>query len=449
MAMDLNQLQALLTQSAAASSSSPALQDQLARANALRDTPAPTPTRGMSYTSPLQHLARGFNQIRGQGKAQRANEGLAKYRQQMADADSAKTMYGLQTTADNRQQDVDFRNQTQADTREHRLSQALAQKSQYDQTHDLSERQFSETTRSKNRDRTIEWLKYGSEQQKYKAKVALEAGRYITEQDRLDDKIELEKANRKEDKNIDAGKGKPQDFIKGSGDIESFVVNDKGIKLRDGVPVENQSEWVKAPTQSELTSKEGMFDNKDLLSLNNKITSMTNESRSIHSAAKTLAALKGSSSPAAQLAAVFKFMKALDPTSVVRETEQDMVYATGGLSESLQGKLNSILGEGKLTGANFSDLVETSNTIANSAIESANQSVSGYLNPFSKKMTPEMFKNLSGRVPQPFGVDDKGAGVVFSNEKYGDITEADIQKTMSDTGMTRQQIFDKMEGIGG
>ena len=36
--------------------------------------------------------------------------------------------------------------------------------------------------------------------------------------------------------------------------------------------------------------------------------------------------------------------------------------------------------------------------------------------------------------------------VVFSNEKYGDVTEADIQKTMETMGMTREQVMKRLRG---
>ena len=39
-----------------------------------------------------------------------------------------------------------------------------------------------------------------------------------------------------------------------------------------------------------------------------------------------------------------------------------------------------------------------------------------------------------------------GSGVVFSNEKYGDVTEADIQETMRKNNLTREQVMARLNG---
>jgi len=42
--------------------------------------------------------------------------------------------------------------------------------------------------------------------------------------------------------------------------------------------------------------------------------------------------------------------------------------------------------------------------------------------------------------------DKNGGGVVFSNEKYGDVTEADIQETMRKNNLTREQVMARLNG---
>lgn len=126
MATDLATLQALLAQSSIAKGRVPELEAQLARANALRDTPAPTATQQLSYTSPLSHLARGFNQIRGQDQVTRATGGLSQARQQLAESDAGQTMYGLETDASRRTEDVDFRALKEGNIAKRALTKSLA-----------------------------------------------------------------------------------------------------------------------------------------------------------------------------------------------------------------------------------------------------------------------------------------------------------------------------------
>ena len=197
-----------------------------------------------------------------------------------------------------------------------------------------------------------------------------------------------------------------------------------------------------AQDSQEKALKDGMLDNKDLLGVNSKISALTKESVAIRESANALSALGKSASPASQLAAIFKFMKALDPTSVVRESEQGMVYAAQGAAESLAGKMNSLMGEGGLTAKGFEDIIQTSKIMANSSIEAAGQEVSGYLDPFSHKMTETMLSKLSARVPMPFQMAEAVAGpeVVIRHRKHGNITEAMIQNIMEKTGHDRPQV---------
>lgn len=144
------------------------------------------------------------------------------------------------------------------------------------------------------------------------------------------------------------------------------------------------------------------IDAKGRRSINSDVTGLIKESVAIHSAAKSLEGLESLGSAAARLAAVFKFMKALDPTSVVRETEQGQVYAASGAASQLAGQLNSILGKGKLTDAGFKDLVATSKNIANSSLTSSQGAVSSYLDTYENTL-PNSFKSrLASRLPDLF-----------------------------------------------
>lgn len=142
--------------------------------------------------------------------------------------------------------------------------------------------------------------------------------------------------------------------------------------------------------------------------LNKDITSIMKGVNAIRSSAEELSALRGRGTAAAKLGAVFKFMKALDPTSVVRETEQGQVYSAAGAGAQLAGAINGLLGQGKLTDKGFDDLVKTSKVIANSNINSISNEVSTLLDSFEDTIPASFKKKLMNRVPKSFIFDNDG-----------------------------------------
>ena len=126
---------------------------------------------------------------------------------------------------------------------------------------------------------------------------------------------------------------------------------------------------------------------------------MLKETIGIYASAKSLEGLETRGSAASKLAAVFKFMKALDPTSVVRETEQGQVYAAEGAASQVAGMLNSLIGEGKLTERGFKDVVNTSKILSNSALQSSTNQLNSYLETYENTL-PTSFKNkMYERIP--------------------------------------------------
>ena len=145
------------------------------------------------------------------------------------------------------------------------------------------------------------------------------------------------------------------------------------------------------------------LDFKDKQGLNKDVTSIIKDTVGIKRAATELEKLKGIGSPAAKLGAVFKFMKALDPTSVVRESEQGQVYAASGAASQIAGSINSLLGEGKLTEKGFADLVATSKGIADANISSVNTELENMLGSFGDTLPLEFKAGLLKRIPKQFG----------------------------------------------
>jgi len=148
----------------------------------------------------------------------------------------------------------------------------------------------------------------------------------------------------------------------------------------------------------------GELDFKDRQSLNKDVTAIVKESIGIRSAAAELDQLKGRGTAAAKLGAVFKFMKALDPTSVVRESEQGQVYSAQGAGSEVAGMINGLLGKGKLTEEGFQDLVDTAKIIANSNIGSTSDQVGKLLDTFGDTIPVTFKQKVAERVPVLFKV---------------------------------------------
>jgi len=145
---------------------------------------------------------------------------------------------------------------------------------------------------------------------------------------------------------------------------------------------------------------------KDKISLNKEFTNLTKGTQGIYAAAASLSSLKDSSTATDKLAAIFKFMKSLDPTSVVREGEQDMAFRTGGAADTMVGYVNSLMGEGKLSETAFLNMVNTAKTLANSAIDTSTPEISSYLETFSDDLSPNFKKSLLNRMPKSFDIQE-------------------------------------------
>ena len=189
---------------------------------------------------------------------------------------------------------------------------------------------------------------------------------------------------------------------------------------------------------------------KDKITLNKEFTTLTKDTKGIHAAAASLATLRKTATATDKLAAIFKFMKSLDPTSVVREGEQQMAVRTGGATDVMVGYINSIKGEGSLSETSFTNMVNTAKNLANSAINSSTPEIEKYLATFGDDLSPNFKKAMMNRMPPAFGMKDqvedkdKNTTVIMTHPIKGDITEAMIQSTMTANGMTREQVITKL-----
>lgn len=209
-------------------------------------------------------------------------------------------------------------------------------------------------------------------------------------------------------------------FSMGSGRMAgySFDPTTGAFSMEPGLRVQLEKDAAR------LAGKE-KFKAKDVAGINDKVTALTKDVGAMVAASKSLEKLRESSTPAAQVAAVFMFMKALDPTSTVRESELGLIYSAEGAAQGMANRLTKLLGEGQLSTEGFLDLVNTSKDLANSAIDSSAIEVNKYLAVLEDNLTKKQLDSLLARVPErlvqsgaaepiknakgwPLKVDDKG-----------------------------------------
>lgn len=194
----------------------------------------------------------------------------------------------------------------------------------------------------------------------------------------------------------EANKDLNKPYQQGTGDMAgySFNPNDGSFNLDEKVSLALSDKAAKAALKG---TEVGL---KDRLGINKDVTALIKGSSDIHSAAKSMLKLKASSSPASQLAAIFKFMKALDPTSVVREGEQQMARNTGGPADYLVGVVSQLQGEGSLPPKVFADMVQTSVDMADSAVDSSGIEITNYLDTYESTLPDSFKQKLIKRIPQ-------------------------------------------------
>lgn len=154
-------------------------------------------------------------------------------------------------------------------------------------------------------------------------------------------------------------------------------------------------------------SKLEFLDAKNIASVNDKVTALIKEPQMINSAARDLISLEEGGSVTDQIAAVFKFMKAMDPSSTVRESELDLIYNAEGAAQGFANSINALLGGGKINDSNFGEIVNTAKLLANASAASGGAALDGYLEVIQDNMTPKQYKAMRDRMPTPFKMTTK------------------------------------------
>lgn len=144
----------------------------------------------------------------------------------------------------------------------------------------------------------------------------------------------------------------------------------------------------------------------DRKGINKDVTDLTKDARMITSTAKDLRRLGEIKSGPASIALVFKFMKALDPTSVVREGEFATAENSAGVPEGIRNIYNRLANGERLGDKQISEFINTADQLSESAAGSAYTEVSGYLDSYEDTI-PQSFKDkLLKRIPK-VGISEK------------------------------------------
>ncbi len=212
-----------------------------------------------------------------------------------------------------------------------------------------------------------------------------------------------------------------QDPVSAMTGLSDFVTasRDAGLLKGKGLDQEKQQAEIgriEAETQKKIAETEKIraemqnladkpkLEFKDRQSLNNNVTTLVKEPIAVKKSADALAKLGETKSPTDQLAAIFTFMKSLDPASVVREGEQQQAARTGGVTDQFIGFVNRIRGEGALPPDVFNNMILTAKRVANGALEGSRDELAGFLEPLSDDISAKTRDRLLARVPENFDI---------------------------------------------
>ncbi len=190
-------------------------------------------------------------------------------------------------------------------------------------------------------------------------------------------------------------------FQMGSGDLTGYSFDPNSGQFSISPEIKQSLE----KRRQEATLKNGVIDAKTRQGINKDITQLTKDTKLIANTAKDLDKLAKMKTGPASIAMVFKFMKALDPTSVVREGEFATAANSGGIPESVMNYYNRLMQGDILPEKAKREFLTTSKQLANNAIDSSKAEVTSFLDTFEDTI-PEGFKKLTtNRIPKRFEVE--------------------------------------------
>jgi hypothetical protein len=177
----------------------------------------------------------------------------------------------------------------------------------------------------------------------------------------------------------------------------------------DGIVFDpNSGEFIRSEESkalfNELALKEADvgLDVKDKQSINKDITGLLKDTTLINNTAKDLSALQKTGGGPASIAIVFKFMKALDPTSVVREGEFSTAENSAGTPEKIRNYYNKVANGERLGAEQIADFITTAQQLSNSAVASSSTEINNYLSTYEGTLGKEFSSRVLKRIPAMF-----------------------------------------------
>ena len=192
--------------------------------------------------------------------------------------------------------------------------------------------------------------------------------------------------------------GKPKEgtkFQQGAGDMAGYVFNPDAGTFSINPNLKNKID---------LAKSEGVLDAKARQSINKDFTALTKDTKMIRNTAQDLDKLSKINSGPASIAIVYKFMKSLDPTSVVKSDEFATAENSAGVPEAVSNIYNKLMRGERLSDTQIAEFVSTAKSLANSAIDSSTTEIDDYLTTFEDTLTSGFKKSIRGRIPKRFEI---------------------------------------------
>jgi hypothetical protein len=161
------------------------------------------------------------------------------------------------------------------------------------------------------------------------------------------------------------------------------------------------------------------LDAKDRQSIGKDITNMIKGTVEIRNTAQDLERLGtiGGGPPA--IAMVYKFMKSLDPASVVKEGEFITAEQSSGLPTQVSNFYNKLVKGERLEPGQILEFVNTAQQLANSAIDSSTTEVSKFMDTFEGTIPESFIGKTKERLPVRFNTGKKAPSIEDLVNKYG------------------------------
>ena len=190
---------------------------------------------------------------------------------------------------------------------------------------------------------------------------------------------------------------KPVLYQQGQGEMAGYVFDPLTGQYK--VDQAARRAYVEAKAKKEAGEALGL---KDKVTLNKEISTITKDATMIHRTAQDLERLSKIKSGPAAISMVYKFMKSLDPTSVVREGEFATAERAAGVPDTVLNYYNRLVNGERLPDSVIAEFVDTSKNLANTAIDSAEVEVNDYMSTFGDDFDQDFATRLKARVPKRF-----------------------------------------------